>query len=91
MAAPIDLLDSAYLLLGLKVALWALLFALFVYVEFGILFVICSFFYALHVGTSVADRKRGAPSAYSVFNKDCRSIEGALTSEQLEREITRRL
>ncbi len=32
-------------------------------------------------------RPRHEPSAYSVFNKDCESIDGTLTAEQFEREL----
>ncbi|CAK1550427.1 unnamed protein product [Leptosia nina] len=36
---------------------------------------------------STKPKKQGEVSAYSVFNKDCKSIDGTLKAEQFEKEI----
>jgi hypothetical protein len=37
--------------------------------------------------TRTRPRRAGEPSAYSVFNPNCQSIDGTLNAEQFEREI----
>ena len=81
---PWSRLDWA--ILGTKALLWLSLLYLCVLLEVGAAFVVSSGFAAiwLNLGTG---RKKGKPSAYSVFNPNCEAIDGTLTAEQFEREI----
>eukprot|EP00117_Sycon_ciliatum_P034334 scpid5744/ scgid26228/ SAYSvFN domain-containing protein 1 len=83
------LASSWYFKLSLKALLWLLLFAIFVRIEFGTAFFVLSLFYIPYAGTGSDERRKGQPSAYSVFNKDCQSIDGTLTGDQFDKEIRR--
>ncbi len=76
-------LDAAILLV--KVLIWLNLFYLAVYVEFGAIFVLTSGF--AFIWLNLGRRRRGAPSAYSVFNPNCEAIDGTLTGEQIDQNI----
>ena len=80
---PRTVLDWA--ILGTKCLLWAACFYLCVLLELGLAFVITSGFAVIWL--NLGRRKRGQPSAYSVFNPNCEAIDGTLTAEQFEREI----
>lgn len=41
----------------------------------------------IYFNTRTEPKKRNEMSAYSVFNKNCESIDGTLKAEQFEREI----
>uniref|UniRef100_T1JGE4 SAYSvFN domain-containing protein n=1 Tax=Strigamia maritima TaxID=126957 RepID=T1JGE4_STRMM len=73
----------------LKFVLWLLLMTVFVEVEFGAVFLICSIFYIIFRNFRNTPKKEGEPSAYSVFNPNCEAIDGTLTAEQFERELLR--
>lgn len=71
----------------LKVALWLVLWGLFIELEFGVVFLVVSMLLFLYISLRGSRRKPWEPSAYSVFNKDCEAIEGTLSAEQFEREL----
>ncbi|XP_071962797.1 SAYSvFN domain-containing protein 1-like [Antedon mediterranea] len=72
----------------LKVLLWLLLFALFIHIEFGVIFFMLSIFYLMYITMTVGiPRRYGELSAYSVFNRDFERIDGTFTAEQFEREL----
>lgn len=73
--------------LAFKLGLWFLLWGLSIEYGFGAVYVIVSGL--LFMGYSLYGSRRSShePSAYSVFNKGCESIDGTLTAEQFEREL----
>ncbi|CAH1110733.1 unnamed protein product [Psylliodes chrysocephalus] len=55
---------------------------------YGLCFILWSILYVgIYINTRTTPKRRGEVSAYSVFNKDCKSIDGTLKAEQFEREI----
>ncbi|CAF0969755.1 unnamed protein product [Brachionus calyciflorus] len=71
--------------LALKFLLWVLLYALFIKLEFGVVYLICSLLVLVYLNTNVG--KKSKISAYSVFNPNVERIQGTLTSEQLEKNL----
>lgn len=71
----------------LKALLWMLLWGLCVEVGVGVVYVTFSGLFLMVYSLCGSKRKSHEPSAYSVFNKDCKSIEGALTAAQFESEL----
>lgn len=71
----------------LKCVLWCLLQALFVEIQFGVVFFVASCLFFIVFSLWGSKRKESELSAYSVFNKNFEKIEGTLTAEQFEREI----
>ena len=84
-----NITEKPYVAWALKALLWMLLLTIFVRLEFGTVFFIVSLFYIFYAGTSSESRSSGAPSAYSVFNKNCENIQGSLTGEQFDAELRR--
>lgn len=76
-----------YVLKGLKVLLWGLLWTIFVEIGFGVVFVIASMFYFLYITMRSGPRDGKKLSAYSVFNPNFERIDGTFTAEQFEREL----
>lgn len=68
-------------------SLWAVLFSLAIYMEFGAVYFIISSLFIIYYNTRTGPKERGEVSAYSVFNKDCESIKGTLKAEQFEQEL----
>lgn len=71
-----------------KVTLWCLLMTLFVVLEFGAVFFVVSVFYVMFTNFRKRPRVRGELSAYSVFNPNVEAIDGSLTAQDLERQLT---
>lgn len=67
--------------------LWLITFFIFIKWEFGTVFLISSAIIFMYVNTRTGPKKRNEISAYSVFNQNCKSIDGTLKAEQFEREI----
>ncbi|XP_055642903.1 SAYSvFN domain-containing protein 1 [Toxorhynchites rutilus septentrionalis] len=65
---------------------WVTLYAIAIELRFGVVFLMISALVAIYFNTRT-ERTPGEISAYSVFNKDCESIDGTLKAEQFEREI----
>ncbi|KAL3288492.1 hypothetical protein HHI36_002934 [Cryptolaemus montrouzieri] len=67
--------------------LWGTIYMIFIKLEFGTVYFISSALILMYLNTRTGPKKPGEVSAYSVFNKDCVSIDGTLKAEQFEREI----
>ena len=76
-----------YLKLFLKLLLWSLLNALFIRLEFGIVYLVVSSLVLICLNTNVGKKKKGTVSAYSVFNPNLERLPGQLTSEQIEKSL----
>lgn len=75
--------------LALKVVLWFALWGIFVELQFGAVYLICSMFLFIYLGTRT-NKKKSEPSAYSVFNENCERIQGTYTAEQFESQVLHR-
>lgn len=73
--------------LALRSLLWLALFGVFVYFQFGVLFLLLSLFYFMWASMQGSRRRPWEPSAYSVFNEGCEAIDGTLKAEQFDREL----
>ncbi|KAH0810530.1 hypothetical protein MTP99_000263 [Tenebrio molitor] len=67
--------------------LWVIVYVVFIEFQFGTVFLVVSGLIFMYVNTRTGPRRSGEVSAYSVFNKNCESIDGTLKAEQFEREI----
>ncbi|KAF5270208.1 hypothetical protein FQA39_LY08422 [Lamprigera yunnana] len=67
--------------------LWFTVYLIFIKLQFGIVYLITSALVGIYFNTRTSRRRANEVSAYSVFNKNCESIDGTLKAEQFEREI----
>ncbi|XP_018324312.1 SAYSvFN domain-containing protein 1 [Agrilus planipennis] len=67
--------------------LWVTLFAVFIELGFGIIYLIISAIIGMYINTRTDPKRPDEVSAYSVFNKNCESIDGTLKAEHLERDL----
>lgn len=67
--------------------LWITLYTIAIHLEFGTVYFIVSFLYAIWRNTGTGPKKDGEVSAYSVFNPNCEAIDGTLKAEQFEQEL----
>ncbi|XP_034176807.1 SAYSVFN motif domain containing 1 [Osmia lignaria lignaria] len=67
--------------------LWATLYIIAIEFEFGAVYFVLSTLVFIWLNTGSKPKKPGELSAYSVFNPDCKAIEGTLDASQFEREI----
>ena len=67
--------------------LWATIYIIAIEFEFGAIYFIASTFTFIWLNTRTRPKKPGELSAYSVFNPNCKSIEGTLNSSQMEKEV----
>lgn len=67
--------------------LWASLYGIFIKLEFGIVYLIISSIVIMYLNTRTKPKRKGEVSAYSVFNRNCKSIDGTLKAEQLEKQL----
>ncbi|XP_041969941.1 SAYSvFN domain-containing protein 1 isoform X2 [Aricia agestis] len=67
--------------------IWLALYAYFLKVQFGAVFFGISLLVFICVNTRTRPKKRGEVSAYSVFNKGCRSIDGTTKAEDLQKQM----
>lgn len=67
--------------------LWTTVYAIFIKLEFGLVFLIVSALVGMYLNTRTTPKVKGEVSAYSVFNKDCKSIDGSLNADQFDKEI----
>jgi len=74
-----------------KLAIWAVLQALFAYVEFGTVFFIVSLMYFIYANLgdhgNVDAQGQKQKSAYSVFNKNQERLPGTLTAEEIDKQL----
>ncbi|XP_018006427.1 uncharacterized protein LOC108664363 isoform X2 [Hyalella azteca] len=73
--------------LALKIVLWLLLWKIFIIWQFGAVFFLFSGFVFIGCNLRTSPRAPGEVSAYSVFNRDLRRIDGTVSAEQLQREM----
>lgn len=66
---------------------WATCWMIAIELKFGIVFLLFSALFFIYFNTRTGPRRRDEVSAYSVFNKNCESIKGTLTAEQLAGEM----
>lgn len=76
-----------YTLWTVYLAFWVTLYIIAIELQFGIVFLMLSALVAIYLNTRTGPKNRNEISAYSVFNKNCESIDGTLKAEQFEREI----
>lgn len=67
--------------------IWASLYYFFIQLQFGIIYLIISMLFGIYFNTRTGPKDENEISAYSVFNKNCESINGTLKGEQLERQM----
>ena len=67
--------------------LWATLYMIALEYEFGAVYFVLSALIFICLNTRSGPKRRGEPSAYSVFNPNCEAIEGTLDASQFEKEI----
>ncbi|KAH0949522.1 hypothetical protein HN011_010702 [Eciton burchellii] len=78
------LIKFTYLLYAL---LWITLYVIALEYEFGAVYFVLSILVFICVNTRSGPKRRGEPSAYSVFNPNCEAIDGTLDASQFENEI----
>ncbi|KAG4070539.1 hypothetical protein HA402_001205 [Bradysia odoriphaga] len=66
---------------------WATCYVIAIELKFGTVYFLLSALFAVYFNTRTGPKHQNEISAYSVFNKDCHSIDGTLKAEQFEREI----
>lgn len=67
--------------------LWLCIYVVFIKLQFGTVYLIISGIIGMYINTRTGPKKVNEISAYSVFNKNCESIQGTLKGEQLEKEM----
>lgn len=67
--------------------LWVTLYIIAIKYEFGAIYFILTMLIFIWLNTGTKRKKPGELSAYSVFNPNCKPIEGALDASRLEQEI----
>lgn len=66
---------------------WATCWMIAIELKFGIVYLLFSALFFIYFNTRTGPRRKDEVSAYSVFNKNCESIKGTLTAEQLAGEM----
>ncbi|KAH8417304.1 hypothetical protein KR222_008695 [Zaprionus bogoriensis] len=66
---------------------WVTLYIIAIELKFGLVFLMFSALFGIYFNTRTGPKKSNEMSAYSVFNKNCESIDGTLKAEQFESEI----
>lgn len=66
---------------------WVTLYIIAIELKFGLVFLMFSALFGIYFNTRTGPKKSNEISAYSVFNKNCESIDGTLKAEQFENEI----
>jgi Uncharacterized conserved domain (SAYSvFN) len=69
----------------LSILIWASLWKLFIYIEFGSLYIIITLFAGIF--SNLGQKEEGDLSAYSVFNKGFTTLLGQSTGQQFDNEI----
>ncbi|CAO1419295.1 unnamed protein product [Diamesa serratosioi] len=67
--------------------IWITLYAIAIKLEFGVVFIMISMLVGICVNTRSSKRKKNEPSAYSVFNQNCESIDGTFKAEMFEKQM----
>ncbi|KAK7104005.1 hypothetical protein V1264_018784 [Littorina saxatilis] len=78
----------SWVLFGLKILLWLILWGIFIELQFGAVFFAVSALVFVYKNTRTGrGRKKKSLSAYSVFNPNCERLQGTITAEQLEANL----
>jgi len=72
--------------LGLLAFLYLILFALFIKLEFGVVYFLVSSILMMYFNTGDRKKRTGL-SAYSVFNPNMERIQGTVTADQLQNNM----
>jgi Uncharacterized conserved domain (SAYSvFN) len=67
--------------------IWATLYAIAIELKFGSVFFMLSLLLGICLNTRTKARSREEPSAYSVFNANCESIDGTFKAEMFEKQL----
>ncbi|XP_064556881.1 uncharacterized protein Saysd1 [Drosophila montana] len=76
-----------YTLWSVYSLLWVTLYVIAIELKFGMVFLMLSALFGIYFNTRTGPKKCNEISAYSIFNKNCESIDGTLKAEQFENEI----
>lgn len=66
---------------------WLTVWVITIQLQFGVVFLLLSGIFGVYFNTRTGKKSKKEISAYSVFNKDCHSIDGTLKGEQFDKEI----
>lgn len=67
--------------------IWVTLYAIAIQLQFGVVFIMISMLVGICLNTRSSKRKKNEPSAYSVFNQNCESIDGTFKAEMFEKQM----
>lgn len=67
--------------------IWLGFFLYFLNIQFGAVYFVVTVLIGIYLNTRTRPKQEGEVSAYSVFNENCKSIDGTINVEQFEREI----
>ncbi|BES91175.1 Uncharacterized conserved domain (SAYSvFN) [Nesidiocoris tenuis] len=67
--------------------LWIIPYILLIKLGFGAVYFCVSALFFVYFNTRTRPKLKNEPSAYSVFNQGCAPIDGAMSSEQLEKQL----
>ena len=70
-----------------QLALWCCVFAIFVELGFGVVFLIVSALVGIFLSTSTGQRARDRLSPYSVFNPNYEEITGTYNAETVNKSL----
>ncbi|EDW13716.1 uncharacterized protein LOC6572103 [Drosophila mojavensis] len=76
-----------YTLWAVYFLFWVTLYVIAIELKFGLVFLMFSALFGIYFNTRTGPKDPNEISAYSIFNKNCESIDGTLKAEQFEREI----
>lgn len=76
-----------YTLWSVYFLFWVTLYVIAIKLKFGMVFLMFSALFGIYFNTRTGPKNSNEMSAYSVFNKNCESIDGTLKAEQFETEI----
>ncbi|XP_066140067.1 SAYSvFN domain-containing protein 1 [Euwallacea fornicatus] len=82
---PLSIYD--YLLYVLSLLLWITVYAIFIKLQFGMVYLIISALVGMYLNTRTGPKEKNEVSAYSVFNENCEKIDGTLDGEQMTKQM----
>ncbi|XP_050295181.1 uncharacterized protein LOC126735277 [Anthonomus grandis grandis] len=86
-ASPQPLTVFDYIQYVLWFILWVTVYAIFIKLEFGVIYLIVSGLVGMYLNTRTGPKKKNEISAYSVFNKNCEKIGGTLDGEKMTQQM----
>lgn len=76
-----------YLTWFLYFCFWATCYMIAIELKFGMVYLLFSALFGIYFNTRTEPKRKREISAYSVFNENCKPIEGSISPEQFEREL----